>query len=73
MSSPAAFIAANRFGMGAGPNELTYLSHDPRGAVVQQLANPIAPPVFDGLPSSAEALRQAKQLQDQRKQLELAS
>jgi uncharacterized protein (DUF1800 family) len=73
MATQTAFIAANRFGMGAGPGELDYLSRDPKGALLQQLTDPITPSILDGLSTGAEAIRQAKQIEEQRKQLRLVS
>lgn len=51
--SREAFIAANRFGLGPRPGELTALSGDPRGALLEQLK---AAPVPTDLPDTAGAL-----------------
>ncbi|WP_165837703.1 DUF1800 domain-containing protein [Zavarzinia aquatilis] len=48
-----AFIAANRFGLGARPGELSALAGDPRGALLEQLK---ATPVPTDLPDTAGAL-----------------
>src|SRR5579862_9824987 len=69
MRTVQAFIAANRFGMGAAPGELEYLSHDPQGALLQQLANPVWPVEFGGLPTSDDALQEAARIQMQRQEL----
>jgi uncharacterized protein (DUF1800 family) len=57
--SLAAAIAANRFGLGARPGELTAVERDPQGWLRRQLKG--SPPVLAGagLKPSAETLRQA--------------
>jgi len=51
-----AFIAVNRFGLGARPGELAAASRDPRGWLAAQLAAPgPAYPELGGLPPSSEA------------------
>ena len=69
MRTVQAFIAANRFGMGAVPGDLEYLSHDPRGALLQQLANPVWPAELGGLPTSDDALQETARVQMQRQEL----
>ncbi|MCW0181335.1 MAG: DUF1800 domain-containing protein [Zavarzinia sp.] len=51
--SREAFIAANRFGLGPRPGELSALSGDPRGALFEQLKSG---PVPTDLPGTAGAL-----------------
>lgn len=58
MSLMQAAIAANRFGLGAKPNELNQLSGDPRGALRAQLAGG-APLLREPLPASNELLARA--------------
>jgi len=68
MHEPAlAAIAANRFGLGARPDELARLGKDPRGAVRAQLAG--AAPLLQGaaLKSSADILSQALDLRRERR------
>lgn len=69
MATFEAFIAANRFGMGAVPGDLEYLSQDPKGALLQQLANPVLPADLEGLPRSGDALQETAQIQMQRQAL----
>ena len=53
----SAFIAANRFGLGAAPGELVAASIDPKAWLKSQLAAPPETPVaFDGLSDSADVL-----------------
>ena len=40
----AAFIAATRFGLGAGPKELTSIGPDPQGWLLSQLSQPATHP-----------------------------
>jgi uncharacterized protein (DUF1800 family) len=56
MSAKDAFIAANRFGLGARPGELGRVAADPRGAVLAQIATPELPAPFRGLPSTGDIL-----------------
>jgi uncharacterized protein (DUF1800 family) len=51
-----AVIAANRFGLGARPGELTQIGSDPRGWLKQQVrGSRTTPPVIAALPSSEKA------------------
>ena len=61
-STLAAAIAANRFGLGAKPGELTAVEKDPRAWLVRQLEG--APPVLTdkALQPSSEVLKKAIQL-----------
>ncbi len=53
MTAFLALIAATRFGFAPRPGELEALTHDPRGAVLKQLAGP--PPALSGdLPSGTD-------------------
>jgi uncharacterized protein (DUF1800 family) len=55
MAAPGieAFIAVNRFGLGARPGELGVVAGDPRGWLKSQLAGPAAlPAALTGLPTS---------------------
>ena len=53
----SAFIAANRFGLGAAPGELAAASIDPKAWLKSQLAAPPETPVaFDDLSDSADVL-----------------
>ena len=45
MTNEAAFIALNRFGIGARPGDLEWLGDDPRAWVLSQLYQPVAPPI----------------------------
>lgn len=50
-----AFIAANRFGLGARPGELEDLAADPAGRLLRQIGTPAAlPDVLRSLPPAAE-------------------
>lgn len=69
MRTVQAFIAANRFGMGAAPGELEYLSHDPQGSLLQQLTNPVWPAELGGLPNSDDALQETARIQMQRQEM----
>ncbi len=65
----AAFIAANRFGLGPRPGELALASGDPRGWLSAQLdGRPPSPRELDGLPAAApkvaEILRARKKKGD---------
>ena len=67
---PAAITAANRFGLGARPGELTAIGSDARGWLSRQITGtrPV-PQEIAGLPTSATALQTfAKALQQRRKQ-----
>jgi len=55
MAAPGieAFIAVNRFGLGARPGELGEAANDPRGWLKAQLAGPPSmPAALEGLPDS---------------------
>jgi uncharacterized protein (DUF1800 family) len=51
-----AAIAANRFGFGARPGELTTISSDPRGWVKSQLGPQPLPPAIEALPAAEDDL-----------------
>ena len=53
----APFVAARRFGLGAGPGEIERLRADPRGAVLAQVDAKAALLTAPGLVPAAEALR----------------
>jgi uncharacterized protein (DUF1800 family) len=69
MDDPAVgAIAANRFGLGARPGELSQVGNDPRGWLAAQLAGS-APRLEDAeLRSSADILSQALQLRRERRE-----
>ena len=56
MSARNAFIAANRFGLGARPGELDRLKSDPRGALIEQIHTPQLPASHRGLATTTEIL-----------------
>lgn len=57
MSRDAAAIAANRFGLGARPEELRSIAADPRGWLLEQLVPERAPPpAYTALPATGENL-----------------
>jgi uncharacterized protein (DUF1800 family) len=62
-----AAIAANRFGLGAKPDELNRISGDPRGALRAQLDGG-APLVREALPASDELLAQAFAMRGERRE-----
>jgi uncharacterized protein (DUF1800 family) len=51
-----AALALSRFGMGAKPGDVRRIASDPRGALLEQVANP-ALALIQGLPPSPEQLR----------------
>jgi len=53
--TPAAFIALNRFGLGARPGDVAAVTSDPKGWVMQQLARGTCDPVA-GVPNSQARL-----------------
>ena len=56
-----AFIAVNRFGLGARPGELGEAASDPRGWLKSQLAGPAPlPAAFAGLPTSQAVGRELR-------------
>lgn len=58
MTSIEAFIAANRFGLGAGPDGLSRIAADPEGWLLGQLGHKDgAVPFLKGLPDSQSVLR----------------
>jgi uncharacterized protein (DUF1800 family) len=60
MSTREAFIAANRFGLGARPGELAEIAADPRGWVEQQLLGPdSATPVLATIEATSTRLVEA--------------
>jgi uncharacterized protein (DUF1800 family) len=73
MSSIEAFIAANRFGLGAKKSELSNISADPAGWLHAQLnaryANVSA---YDGLPGTMAALEELKGYRENKKMLKKA-
>lgn len=54
MTTVAAAIAANRFGLGARPGDLRRIAADPRGWLTQQLAAAETPPMLAELRPSHE-------------------
>lgn len=65
-ASVAAFIAVNRFGLGARPGELDEANADPKAWLAAQLAQPAAiPTVFAGLPASADVVLELRMLRQQ--------
>jgi uncharacterized protein (DUF1800 family) len=69
----AAAIAANRFGLGAKPGDLTGIASDPRGWLEAQMQGqaPLLP--VPGLKSTAEILREAGELNRERRELRSAA
>lgn len=67
--TPATLIAANRFGLGARPGELTDIGDDPRAWLIKQTAGsrPL-PQEMSALPSSATAFKAYAQVRQQRRQ-----
>jgi uncharacterized protein (DUF1800 family) len=55
VQTPAAFIALNRFGLGARPGDVAAIAHDPRAWVMQQVTRGHADPVAR-IPSSQARL-----------------
>lgn len=74
-ATPAAAIAANRYGLGARPGDLAAIAGDPRGWLRGQLAAPPPSLPQSGLRGSADILaeasriRQEKDAQDQQRQI----
>lgn len=64
----SAIIAANRFGLGARPGELTDIGDDPRGWLIKQTtgSRPL-PQEMSALPSSATAFKTYTQVRQQKK------
>ena len=62
MPDLSAVIAANRFGQGAAPGELSLVSNDPRGWLLAQLAPQPLPPQLAGLPGSAQSAQRFAEL-----------
>ncbi len=57
MSTVDAFIAANRFGLGARPGELADIARDPRGWIASQIStSPSIPDALADMPPSHETL-----------------
>ena len=73
MSSIEAFIAANRFGLGAKKSELSNISADPAGWLHAQL-NPRYAKVsaYDGLPGTMAALEELKGYRENKKMVPLS-
>ncbi|HEY2590753.1 MAG TPA: hypothetical protein VGI35_04095, partial [Steroidobacteraceae bacterium] len=71
-ASIASTIAANRYGLGARPGDLTIIGTDPRGWLLGQLAG--GPPRLStpGLRSSADILADALAIRRARRDLERA-
>ena len=68
MTSRDAFIAVNRFGLGARPGELAAAANDPRGWVERQLSgSPSAPTQLSGLRPSRDAIAELLEFQRQDK------
>ena len=69
-----ALIAANRFGLGARPGELSRIGDDPRGWLLDQLAGPARQPAeLDGLPDTASILIEVQQVRQMRRDAKNAS
>jgi uncharacterized protein (DUF1800 family) len=66
----AAAIAANRFGFGAKPGELTDIAPDPRGWLRQQLAGPDPRP--NGTPSAAMLAAYLQAVREKKADVDLA-
>jgi uncharacterized protein (DUF1800 family) len=66
----AAAIAANRFGFGAKPGELTDIAPDPRGWLKQQLAGPDPRPI--GTPSAAQLAAYLQAVREKKADVDLA-
>jgi uncharacterized protein (DUF1800 family) len=67
MSDSAAFIAATRFGMGAGQGELASIGREPRGWLEAQLAPAALPPQLALLPPTPELAQRFAELRAERK------
>ncbi|MDF3025539.1 MAG: hypothetical protein K0R10_2900 [Alphaproteobacteria bacterium] len=73
MSSIEAFIAANRFGLGAKNDELSTISADPTGWLHAQLnARHAKVAAYDGLPSTLQALEELKGYREDKKMFKKA-
>jgi len=57
MSRRNAFIAINRFGLGARPGELNRIAGDPRGWLENQITATAAPREFQNLPPASESAK----------------
>jgi len=69
-----ALIAANRFGLGARPGELSRIGDDSRGWLLDQLAGPARQPAeLDGLPDTASILIEVQQVRQMRREAKNAS
>ncbi|MBI1215174.1 MAG: DUF1800 family protein [Alphaproteobacteria bacterium] len=69
-ATPEAFIAANRFGFGARPNDLADISTDPQGWLEAQLSARYAhSPLLDKMPSTMEIVRNYKSEMGKRKEM----
>lgn len=69
--SQDAFVAANRFGLGAGPGELAGIAGDLRGWLESQLDQPVTPPQpLNGLPSAASQVADFLRARRQQRDLE---
>jgi len=71
-AKPEAFVALNRFGMGAAPGDLDRVTGDPRGWLTDQLARPVVlPPELSGFgPGSDHARDLVNAIQDKSVQKE---
>lgn len=66
---PGPIIAANRFGLGARPGELTDIGRDPRGWLIEQSSGARnLPQEIASLPSSATAFKMHAQVRQQRRE-----
>ena len=64
-AKPEAFVALNRFGLGAAYGDLDRVAGDPRGWLTDQLARPAMPPEFRGFgPGSDHARDLVNAIQD---------
>lgn len=65
-ATPAAAIAANRYGLGARPGDLATIASDPRGWLRGQLAAPPPSLPQSGLRGSADILAEASRLRQEK-------
>jgi uncharacterized protein (DUF1800 family) len=73
-STPAGFIATNRFGFGARPNDLAAVSTDPQGWLEAQLdARYAHSPALDNMPGTMSIVRNLKADAKKRRQMKRAA
>lgn len=69
-ATPAAFIAATRFGFGARPHDLAAITPDPQGWLESQLDPNLADaPALNSMPSTMDIVRNLKATAKRRKEL----